>query len=207
MGKRRLAWFVLSVWLVVQLACTMPGTASPTATAGAAPIVSGGSNPSNGQATASPSPSPTPSPTLTPTLTPTPTPSPSPTPTETPTPQGSGPFVVQQILTLGGEKISGVVCSLKQPFTVNSVTPKVTFNFIFTPLDGAHGNVAYQYTIQSAGESHDAGGTYKVGKPDAKGVQLLTMTGKDHVVFHGFDDNIPFYYRFNLVPIAGQSCP
>jgi hypothetical protein len=117
------------------------------------------------------------------------------------------PYVVQQIETLGGESISGTVCSLEKPFGVLSVTPHVTFTFGFTPLDAKHGNVAYAYSIPSAGESHDASGTYTISPLDNKGTLQLSLTVSDHVVFKGFDGNIPNRYKFNLVPTAGISCP
>ena len=118
----------------------------------------------------------------------------------------AGPYVVQQIETLGGEAISGVVCSLTQPFAVVSVTPNVTFTFNFFPLDAQHGNVTYAYSIPKAGESHDASGTYSLKPVDKGGTQQLSLSVSDHVVFKGFDGNIPNRYKFNLVPSASTPC-
>ncbi len=118
-----------------------------------------------------------------------------------------GPYTVKQIETLGGESISGTVCSTTKPFTVLSATPHVTFNFNFVPLDAQHGNVTYAYSIASAGESHDASGTYTLAGVDKVGTLQLSLTVSDHVVFKGFDGNIPNHYKFNLVPSESPLCP
>ncbi|MCL4506257.1 MAG: hypothetical protein M1434_15455 [Chloroflexi bacterium] len=118
-----------------------------------------------------------------------------------------GPYLVKQIETLGGESISGFVCSLTQPFTVLSTTPKVTFTFVFVPQDAQRGKVTYTYSIPKAGESHNAAGTYTLALLDKVGTQQLSLTVSDHVVFKGFDGNIPLHYRFNLVPSTNASCP
>ena len=115
--------------------------------------------------------------------------------------------MVKQIETLGGEVISGVVCSLKLPFNVNSVTPRVSFVFVFAPLDLKHGQATYAYSIPSAGESHDAKGNYTISPADTDGTLLLSLAVSDHVVFKGFDGNIPVRYKFDLVPDATVTCP
>ena len=117
------------------------------------------------------------------------------------------PYVVKQIETLGGEAISGVVCSLTKPFSVLSVTPHVTFSFYFVPQNAQQGKVAYAYSIPSAGESHDAAGRYSLTPVDKAGTLQLSLTVSDHVVFKGFDGNIPNQYKFNLVPSDDASCP
>ena len=118
-----------------------------------------------------------------------------------------GPYTVKQIETLGGEAISGTVCSTSKPFSVLSVTPHVTFTFNFVPLDAQHGNVTYTYSIPSAGESHDAAGTYTLAGVDKAGTLQLSLTVSDHVVFKGFDGNIPNRYKFNLVRTDNTACP
>jgi hypothetical protein len=127
------------------------------------------------------------------------------TPTQLPD-INSGPYVVKQIETLGGEVISGMVCNTAQPFSVLSNTPHVTFTFFFAPLDALHGKVSYAYSIPSAGESHDAAGTYSLSQVDKGGTLQLSLTVSDHVVFKGFDGNIPNHYKFNLVPSPGTPC-
>jgi hypothetical protein len=117
------------------------------------------------------------------------------------------PYVVKQIETLGGEAISGTVCSLTQPFGVLSVTPNVTFTFYFVPQNAQQGRVSYAYSIPSAGESHDAAGTYSLSPVDKEGTLQLSLSVSDHVVFKGFDGNIPNRYKFNLVPSGDVSCP
>ena len=119
-----------------------------------------------------------------------------------------GPFVVHQIETLGGEKISGSVCQLGEAFVVNFVTPRVAFSALFTPRGSpVAGGVSYQYSIPSAGESHTAQGTY-TGEPDRAHRSVhISMAVSDHVVFHGFDGNIPNRYKFDLVWAPGESCP
>ena len=118
-----------------------------------------------------------------------------------------GPYLVKQIETLGGESISGFVCSLTQPFSVLSTTPKVAFTFVFVPQDAQRGKVTYTYSIPKAGESHNAAGTYTLALIDKVGTQQLSLGVADHVVFKGFDGNIPLRYKFNLVPYADASCP
>ncbi|HWQ03848.1 MAG TPA: hypothetical protein VN452_00680 [Longilinea sp.] len=118
-----------------------------------------------------------------------------------------GPYTVQQIETLGGEAISGTVCSTTKPFSILSVTPKVTFTFNFVPQDAQHGKVTYTYSISSAGESHDAVGTYTLTGVDNAGTLQLSLTVSDHVVFKGFDGKIPNRYKFNLVPSGDPPCP
>lgn len=87
------------------------------------------------------------------------------------------------------------------------MTPKVTFNFVFVPAEANRGKVTYAYTIPSAGESHDAAGTYTI-QPLVGTVKLvLSLSVSDHVVFKGFDGNIPNRYSFNLVPNSNISCP
>jgi hypothetical protein len=123
-----------------------------------------------------------------------------------PSPSG-GPYMVKQIQTLGGEVLSGYACKVTQPFNVTSATPKVTFVFNFTPLDGQHGNVTYNYSIPSAGETHAAAGTYTFSPLGTDGTLQLSLAVSDHVVFKGFDGNIPLRYKFNLVPAGTSPCP
>ncbi len=118
-----------------------------------------------------------------------------------------GPFVVKQTVTLGHETISGTVCDITKPFTVPAVAPNVSWNFNFIPADASKGTWTYAYTIQSAGESHDASGTYTIGLPAMDGTLTLTMKGSDHVVFTGFNGNLPVSYQFNLVPTNPAACP
>ncbi len=118
----------------------------------------------------------------------------------------AGPYVVKQIESLGGEVISGGVCSLTQPFNVTSTTPHVTFIFYFAPQDAQKGKVTYAYSIPSAGESHDAAGTYSLSPLGTDGTLQLSLSVSDHVAFKGFDGNIPNKYKFNLVPSATLSC-
>ena len=128
------------------------------------------------------------------------------TPTQLPE-ISAGPYEVKQIETLGGEVISGVVCSLTQPFGVLSNTPHVTFTFYFVPQNKQQGKVSYKYSIPSAGELHDAAGTYLLTPVDKGGTLQLSLAVSDHVVFKGFDGNIPNHYKFNLVPSDNTSCP
>jgi hypothetical protein len=119
----------------------------------------------------------------------------------------AGPYVVKQIQTLGGEVLSGYVCKVTQPFSVTAAAPKVTFVFNFAPLDGQHGKVTYKYSIPSAGEMHDAAGTYTLSPLGTDGTLQLSLAVSDHVVFKGFDGNLPHRYKFNLVPVGTSPCP
>lgn len=118
-----------------------------------------------------------------------------------------GPFVVRQIETLGGERISGGTCHLGDAFVVNFATPKVAFSATFTPRTSpVAGDVSYRYSIPSAGESHDAHGTYS-GQVDAKTrTVFIRMSVSDHVVFHHFDGNMPNVYEFELVSTPDAPC-
>ena len=119
----------------------------------------------------------------------------------------AGPYVVKQIESLGGEVISGQVCSLSVPFFVNSATSKVAWVFNFIPKDANHGILTYAYSIPSAGESHNATGSYTISPPDKDGTLHLSLSVSDHVTFKGFDGNIPVSYKFDLVPSGSTSCP
>lgn len=203
MNKLYRFWLMFCVLLLPALACSFP--VSSVSGAKATPVLgvnSGGANngganpaPDSVTSTASPSPSPSPSPTA------------SPTPTFTPTPDQSSSYLVKQIITLGGESVSGAVCNLGQPFDVAYATPKVNFVTHYIPTGAFKGNWTYSYSIASAGESHDAVGTYTLAPADPPGVLLLTMSGSDHVVFKGFDGKVPSRYQFNLVPASVKTCP
>jgi hypothetical protein len=189
--------------LVAIIACTSPLSATPTETPRPEILNSGASEGAGaGGAGGSRSIASPPAPTRNPT--------PAETPTEGPTPSPSenlGPYLVKQTHSLGGEAISGQVCSLTKPFTVTSATPKITFTFNFVPIGVDHGNLTYAYSLPSSGESHDAKGTYSVTQASSDGELLLSMAVSDHVVFKGFDGNIPIKYDFQLVPSTQIACP
>lgn len=132
------------------------------------------------------------------------TPLPSPIPTLD---NLTGPYTVEQLVTLGGEKISGTVCDVAQPFVVNVVAPATPFTFNFLPKSSSAGSITYAYNLPKAGESHVASGSYTIASPGTDGKRLLSMTVSDHVVFKGFDGNIPNRYKFNLVPADLSTCP
>ena len=198
----------LILLLIATLSCTLL-SGTPTPTPGPAASGNGNSNGNSNPDKPAPTPTvptstPSPSPTV-PTRTPSPTPT-SITPTQIPLPS-AGPYVVKQIETLGGEVISGIVCNLTRPFSVNSNTPKVSFVFVFVPQDAGLGTVTYAYSIPSAGETHDAKGNYTLSSAGADGTLLLSMAVSDHVTFKGFDGNIPNHSKFDLVPTATATCP
>ena len=114
---------------------------------------------------------------------------------------------MRHVETLGGEAISGIVCSPSRPFTVAAQTPKVAWTFVFTPDGATAGSVSYAYSIPSAGESHRATGSYRISAPEHDGTLHLSLTVSDHVVFKGFDGNIPVRYKFDLVPTGTGGLP
>jgi hypothetical protein len=118
----------------------------------------------------------------------------------------TGPYAVKQTVTLGGETLSGFVCKITTPFAVFVATPRVSFVFNFSPNLAARGTFTYAYSIPSAGESHNASGTYKIGLPAPDGTLVLSMTGSDHVKFTGFEGNFPVNYQFSLVPSNDGPC-
>ena len=136
---------------------------------------------------------------------PTPTATPTATSTPTPPPGPQGPFVVEQIMSLGGESIAGSVCRTTQAFVVTFTTPAVSFITNFVPATAYSGGWTYNYSIPSGPESHDASGAYTIGQADADGKLLLSMTGSDHVVGNGFDFSQTINYEFNLV-FSNTSC-
>jgi hypothetical protein len=130
--------------------------------------------------------------------------------TDTPTlpvPNPGGPYAVKQVMSLGGETISGFVCSLTQPFIVNAATSKVAWVFNFVPQNANQGSVTYAYSILSAGESHNATGKYTISAPDKDGTLHVSLNGSDQVAFNKFNGKFPFSYRFDLVPSGNTSCP
>src|SRR3974390_3066460 len=116
-----------------------------------------------------------------------------------------GPYVVQRTQTLGGESISGSACDEARPFVVHFVTPPAEFNTGFAPstATGQSGQWNYAYNIPRAGESHTAQGTYTLQTDVAAHALHLKMAGSDHVVFKGFDGNMPISYQFDLVATPG----
>ena len=116
-------------------------------------------------------------------------------------------YAVVQTMTLGGESISGGVCSLTQPFTVSFTTPKVAFVTAYVPTSASQGTWIYAYDISSAGETHNASGSYTISPPSPDGSLVLTMTGKDNVAFKGFSGPLPTHYSFKLVPSSTTPCP
>ncbi len=202
----RLSWSIILCLLFFGVIGCAGGTATPSPATGSTPLQVSLSS-STPSATPTQTATMTPTPTQTPTMTPTPSPTPTLTATPTPVPQSGGPYIVEQTETLGGEKISGQVCRLTQPFGVTSVTPKVSFVFVFVPSAADHGKVTYSYSIPSAGESHDAAGTYTIRPIAGTNKLLLSLTVSDHVVFHGFDGHIPLAYQFGLVPDSSLHCP
>jgi hypothetical protein len=205
-------WMIFLIIMLVSIACSFPtaSTATPTPTLTAKPVIgiiggsggvggnagssggsgsagsgSGSSGNSGGNNAAA-----------------TPIPSPIPTPSNT-----TAPYTVEQIESLGGESISGLICDVRKPFIVNASSPKVSFTFSFLPTSAEKGTLTYAYNIPSAGESHDAKGTYSISPPGLDGKLLLSMRVNDHVVFKGFDGIIPLRYKFNLVPAQILSCP
>jgi hypothetical protein len=133
------------------------------------------------------------------------TPEPSATPTQLA--DLGGPYAVKQVETLGGETISGTVCSTASPFSVAARTSKVAWTFGFVPRNATAGSVSYAYSIPSAGESHQATGTYTVSAPATDGTLHVSLQVSDHVVFKGFDGKIPVAYKFDLAPAGGSACP
>lgn len=133
----------------------------------------------------------------------------SPEPSATPTQLADlgGPYAVKQVESLGGKSISGTVCSTASPFSVAARTSKAAWTFGFVPRDATAGSVSYSYSIPSAGESHQAKGTYTVSAPTTDGTLHVSLKVSDHVVFKGFDGNIPLVYKFDLVPAGGSGCP
>lgn len=195
---------ILSYALILSVlaGCGSPGSVQPTNTP--VPIGGGGGNSGGadpGNSNNNPNPNiPNSNPTLQETQ----------TPTITPTPEDSGgPNSVRQTETLGKETLGtplGGVC-VNRPWQVPVDTPQVSFQFIFGPYSshpGSGGNTfGYAYNIPSAGESHDAHGTYNLS-PNKDGSTKVTIRASDHVVFHGFDGPIPIRYSFDLVPILGN---
>ena len=128
-------------------------------------------------------------------------------PAASPTPNAHGPYVVKQTESLGGETISGDVCSTLAAFNVDAATSRVKWTFKFVPTTTDGGTWKYDYVIAGAGESHDASGNFTLGPAGSDGTLPLSMTGSDHVVFKGFDGQMPVKYAFDLAPSTNTSCP
>ena len=96
---------------------------------------------------------------------------------------------------------------MTDPFIVSVTTPKVAFTFVFAPEAADHGQLTYAYSIPSAGETHNATGTYTIQPAGTDGTLVLSMTVADHVTFRGYDGIMPFKYQFDLVPAANLPCP
>jgi hypothetical protein len=131
----------------------------------------------------------------------------TPQPTAVPTQPSGPPYVVRKTENLGGETLTGIVCDTSRPFSVIVATPTVTFTEAFAPAGPASGSLSYAYAFPDLGESHDATGSYTISGPGPDNVLHLALTGHDHVVFNGFDGQVPVNYRFDLVPTALSDCP
>ena len=134
-----------------------------------------------------------------------PPPGETPEPTKIPDSFGA-PYAVKQIESLGGESISGFVCSTShrsrsRPTHRRSRGPSGSFR------KRQRQESEYAYSIPSAGESHQAKGTYTISPPEHDGTLHVSLQVSDHVVFKGFDGNIPVRYKFDLVPAAEPGCP
>ena len=192
--------------LMVLNACGSSNTATTTTTTtdAVASSASGAGSGGQGAGGAGSAPSSLPPVTTAPPTTPPPTTEP---PTTVPSPTYYGSYSVKQIVSLGGETISGSVCDVRQPFQVGAVAPRAAWSFMFVPdgaQDGHTGALSYAYEIPSAGESHVATGTYTLSDSDPDGIRHVALKVSDHVVFKGFDGNIPVSYNFDLVPT--QAC-
>ncbi len=202
--------FILTIFLITATGCgILIPDRQPRPAASPTPSVTPNSAVGGSGVVISPIPTSNQTPTKMPTSTPTPNRTPTQTPTSTPnpTPSTQGPYVVKQTRSLGGETISGEVCSLTDPFQVTVVSPKVTFLFNFIPAAADHGQWTYAYNISQAGETHDAKGNYTIRDAGGDGTLVLSMTGSDGVAFKGFAGPMPISYGFNLVPSLAVSCP
>lgn len=192
----------LVVGLLIAAGCgSSTGAKATTTTGGAGAATGGGASPGGnggGGAAASQSPATSVRPGTTQSV---PTTEPETTTSLLDTPN-RGPYTVKQVESLGGEKISGLVCNVGQPFIVSASTSRVSWQFVFVPKDENAGAVSYAYNIPSAGESHSANGSYTVSAADKNGTRTVNLKVSDHVVFHGFDGNIPVAYKFDLVPVS-----
>ncbi len=54
---------------------------------------------------------------------------------------------------MGGETLDGTVCAINQPFVVTMVTPRITFDIQFAPLDKTQGGWTYAYGFADLGET------------------------------------------------------
>lgn len=205
----------LWIWrfgIVGLILVTVAGCAAPEATPSTpTPAVSGGGggvgggNGSGGAGGSGSEATPA-TPTTPPTLQPTPTE--QPTPTLNPTAVPVGPYLVRQTETRADEVLgtpAGGVCT-DRLWSVPANTPRVSWLFVFDPhgsYPGITGNTfGYAYSIPSAGETHDAHGSYTLTEnPD--GTLTVSITAVDHVTFTGFDGTMPDQYRFDLVPMGG----
>lgn len=150
-------------------------------------------------------------PTAIPTATPTPTSPPTPTPVPTPTITPGGPYLVKQTMTRGDETLvspAGGICT-NSIWRVPVNTSTIQFLMVFDPhgvYPGINGNTfGYYYTFPSLGESHHAEGSYTLtSKPG--GSVTVSISAQDHVVFNGFDGNVPLSYQFDLVPMGSGNC-
>jgi hypothetical protein len=127
--------------------------------------------------------------------------------TPSPTPPGGPPYVVRKSEDLGGETLTGTMCDTSRSFSVIVATPTVTFTEAFAPAGSTSGSLSYAYAFPDLGESHDATGSYTISGPGPDNVLHLALTGRDHVVFNGFDGRVPINYRFDLVPATVSGCP
>ena len=189
--------------LPVAIAVSLLSACSTGATTTATSVMTAGGGGAGGDGGGSGLPvtsSPTTSPTTLPATTSPPTTAPPTTDVQAPY---FGPYGVLKTMNMGGEILSGAVCDVRSPFQVGFETPTISWSMAFVPdaaQQGGSGTLSYAYSFPSLGESHDATGTYTMSVPDPTGVRHVALSSSDHVVFNGFDGNIPMSYKFDLVP-------
>jgi len=120
-------------------------------------------------------------------------------------PESLGPYRVVKVMNAGGEEISGLVCAIDRPFSVHMVTPKITFDIAFVPEDRTHGTYTYAYSFPSLGETHEATGAHTITPARADGTRSLSINGRDHVQFRGFNGQMPMVYTMGLEPLSSPT--
>lgn len=115
-------------------------------------------------------------------------------------------YQAEKVMNLGGETISGDVCSVNQAFVITLDAGVFSFPITFTPESGSQGAYAYSYALGGVGETHNASGTYTISDAAADGSRRLVMDGSDCVKFNGFDQCINMHYEIGLTPAAPGTC-
>ncbi len=99
--------------------------------------------------------------------------------------------------------ISGVVCDLEKPFSLNAKDPLGSFDFNFVPANSTSGTVSWSVNYHIASES--GSGTYTVAGDSGAGYKIEMKIGATATVM-GYSKSVQGTGSINLTPLETNEC-